>query len=249
MDDTTVDWAPPGQSPPPAISYTNHILLPEALETWGSGSVRRLAAPATLQNHLRNQQPLFPAHGSHPLPRPTGALLERMSPDFEGGSAQGAQANLAGWAANHVKGGGAATCQLVRKPAGSPSFAGLLARAAHPTSPMGHAQALESPWPNPLFIRPARMRRSAPLAAVIWANCRRLEIVRRRPPASWSRWQFRARQGKQRLATPSIKDWGVVDPLLPVRCASVKRIQRIQAPAPGRPCTNRRALPLRLRKR
>jgi starch phosphorylase len=56
IDEHGVDWDDGlGASPPRSFSYTNHTLLPEALETWPV-ELLRAAAAAPPGDHLRDQR-------------------------------------------------------------------------------------------------------------------------------------------------------------------------------------------------
>ena len=77
MDDHGVDWETAWNITTSTISYTNHTLLPEALEAWGLELFQQLL-PRHTADHLRDQCPL-PAHPAHPLPRPPRSAREALA--------------------------------------------------------------------------------------------------------------------------------------------------------------------------
>ena len=69
MDEEGLDWEEAWEITVRTFGYTNHTVLPEALEKWPVEPVRPGAA-APPADHLRDQPPL-PGGGGRPLARAT----------------------------------------------------------------------------------------------------------------------------------------------------------------------------------
>ena len=92
LDEAKLGWDEAWDLTQRTLAYTNHTLLPEALEKWPVAVVRRPpAAPA--RNHLRNQPPL-PRRRPGPIPGDE-ARVSRVSLIEEGAPRQVRMAHLA----------------------------------------------------------------------------------------------------------------------------------------------------------
>ena len=98
--------------------YTNHTLLPEALEKWPASLIGTSGAPASA-NHLRNQSPL-PGSGGAEIASDE-ARSERMSIISLGGEIR--MANLAIVGSHSINGVAALHSQLVKTSPGSDFYA------------------------------------------------------------------------------------------------------------------------------
>ncbi|MCT0230910.1 glycogen/starch/alpha-glucan phosphorylase [Synechococcus sp. CS-1324] len=121
IDDHGIDWDTAWTITTAAISYTNHTLLPEALETWGVDLFARLL-PRQLEiiyeinsRFLRMVRIRYPGHPD---------LLERMSLIEEGPHRKVRMANLAVVGSQRVNGVAALHSDLVRTQL-FPEFAAL----------------------------------------------------------------------------------------------------------------------------
>ena len=164
----------PGTSPAAAIAYTNHTLLPEALEKLGSGSVRQL-----LPRHLEliyeiNRRFLQQVRLSIPA---IEQILRRVSIIDEEGAQGGAHGPPGhGGRPPRQRGGGPA--QRAGAERSLPGIRRALAREVHQRHQRRHARAAGWPWPTPTWP-PCWMKRSATgWVDATWTSC-----------ASWSPWR------------------------------------------------------------
>ncbi|APD48024.1 glycogen/starch/alpha-glucan phosphorylase [Synechococcus sp. CS-602] len=206
MDEHDVDWDTAWSITTASISYTNHTLLPEALETWGVDLFERLL-PRQLQiiyeinsRFLRMVRIRYPGQPG---------LLERMSLISEGGQRKVRMANLAVVGSHHVNGVAELHSQLVRSQLFA-EFAGLW--------PERFTNVTNGVTPR-RWIAVANPPLSGLLDEAIGANWRRdLGELQRlesfADDASFlERWHSVRDQGKQRLANTIHQDLGVlVDP-------------------------------------
>ena len=67
VDENSLDWDHAWELTVATLGYTNHTLLPEALEKWPVSLIERVL-PRHMRNHLRHQSSV-PAHGCAQLAR------------------------------------------------------------------------------------------------------------------------------------------------------------------------------------
>ena len=127
IDEHDLDWDKAWEITPARCAYTNHTLMPEALEKWPVALIEKRAAAAPA-DHLRDQSPL-PAGGRPTLTPDDDEPMRRMSMIEEGDAKQVRMAHLAIVGSHSVNGVAALHSELV-KTAG----AGLCAAVARRSS-------------------------------------------------------------------------------------------------------------------
>jgi len=206
IDEHDIDWDTAWSITTASISYTNHTLLPEALETWGVDLFERLL-PRQLEIiyeiNIRFLRMVRIRHPGQP------ALLERMSLISEDGQRKVRMANLAVVGSHHVNGVAELHSQLVRSQLFS-EFAELW--------PERFTNVTNGVTPR-RWIAVANPPLSRLLDEAIGTNWRRdlAELQRLESFADdasfLERWRSVRDQGKQRLASTIHQDLGVlVDP-------------------------------------
>ncbi len=141
LDEKHLDWDQAWRITSQAVSYTNHTLLPEALEKWGLDLFGSL-----LPRHLEliyeiNRRFLQQVRLRHPG---DNAILRRVSIIDEDGPKAVRMAHLATVASHHVNGVAALHSDLVRRQL-FPDFAGLWPDKVHQRDQRRHAAALGGP--------------------------------------------------------------------------------------------------------
>ena len=215
------------------ISYTNHTLMPEALETWPLAFFERAAAPPG--DHLRDQRRfLDEVAARHPG---DDDLLRRVSLIDEAGERRVRMAYLAVVGSHKVNG----VSQAAHRPDAS--------RRCSPTSPAA-SRAASSTSPTASRRGAGWRRPTQPRLADRLAHRRRLAARPRPAASSWRRWRTMPISGrasraakarnKARLAVHIRARRRRRRPDLAVRRAGQAH-PRIQAPA-AEPAARRRAL-------
>ena len=222
------------------LSYTNHTLMPEALETWPVALLQRAAA-APPGDHLRHQPPASSSGRGAAFARRRCDLLRRLSLIDEHGERRVRMAHLSIVGSHKVNGVSALHSDLMVKTIFA-DFARAVARALHQHHQRRHAAALAGAG------QPGPGRRcSTPSIGSGWrARPRPAGRTARHWPATRHFGQaLQARQARQQGApgrAASRRELGLRDrPRQPVRRAGQAH-PRVQAPA-AQPAARGDALP------